>query len=80
MSADPGGFPFRAFDNPQGALAMTAHVKAGSLRTASEISQDPKQFLAQHGVEIDDALNDAIQLRLAAKRESVEQALIVHID
>jgi hypothetical protein len=59
---------------------MNAHVKAGSLRTASEISQDPKRFLAQHGIEIDDALNDAIRSRLAAKREGAEQALIIHFD
>jgi hypothetical protein len=59
---------------------MNAHVKVGSPRSASDATQDPKQFLAQHGVKIDDALNETIQLRLNAKREGTEQAIIVHID
>ena len=59
---------------------MSAHAKIGSPRTTLEVSQDPKQFLAQHGVEIDDALNDTIRSRLSAKHEGVEQALICHID
>jgi hypothetical protein len=59
---------------------MNAHVKVGSPHPASDVSQDPKQFLAQHGVKIDDALNEAIQSRLNAKREGTEQAIIVHID
>jgi hypothetical protein len=75
-----GGFEFRAFDNLQGVLAMNAHAKVGSPRTTLEVSQDPKQFLAQHGVEIDDALNDTIRSRLSAKREGAEQALIIHLD
>ena len=58
---------------------MNAHVKISPPRT-SEVSQDPKQFLAQHGIEIDDALNSTIRSRLSAKREGAEQALIVHID
>jgi hypothetical protein len=59
---------------------MNAHVKVGSPRTTTEVSQDPKQFLAQHGVEIDDALNDTLRSRLSAKREGTEQAMIVHAD
>jgi hypothetical protein len=59
---------------------MNAHTKVGSPRTTSEVSQDPKQFLAQHGVEIDDVLNDTIRSRLSAKREGAEQALIIHLD
>jgi hypothetical protein len=59
---------------------MNAHAKVGSLQSTSEVSQDPKQFLAQHGVKIDDALNDTLRTRLSAKREGTEQALIIHAD
>jgi hypothetical protein len=62
---------------------MNAHVNIATPTPASTPSQDfsdPKQFLAQHGVEIDDAVNDAIKSRLNAKREGTEQAIIVHID
>jgi hypothetical protein len=59
---------------------MNAHVKISSPQSGSAISHDPREFLAQHGVQIDDALNDTIRSRLAAKREGAEQALIIHLD
>lgn len=59
---------------------MNAHVKVGAPLPTSNLAQDPKQFLAQHGVNIDETLNQAIQSRLAAKREGAEQALIIHLD
>jgi hypothetical protein len=59
---------------------MNTHAKVGSPHSTSEVSQDPKQFLAQHGVKIDDTLNNTLRTRLSAKREGAEQALIIHAD
>jgi hypothetical protein len=48
--------------------------------THAEIAQDPKAFLAQHGVSIDDSLSAAIKSKIAKAPAAKVQAATIHID
>jgi hypothetical protein len=59
--------------------AAAGHLKS-NLPTRAEITQDPKAFLAQHGVNIDDSLNAAIKSKIAKGPAAKAQASAIHID